>query len=124
MATETDPIVGAWYQHLDKGPIFEVIALDEDNGIVEIQHFDGDIEAIELAAWYDLDIEWIEAPEDWTGPVDNIEQDDLDYTETAMKPEDWSASCREYKPAWQQQENDASAAGSDAELFEDDPPEK
>jgi hypothetical protein len=127
MATETDPIVGAWYQHLDKGPIFEVIALDEDNGIVEIQHFDGDIEAIELPAWYDLEIEWIEAPEDWTGPLDNIERDDLGYTETDMEPEDWSAPCRECKPAWKQEENETSAARSeaiDAEPLEDDPPVK
>lgn len=106
VATDADPIVGNWYEHLDKGLKFEVIAVDEDEGLVEIQYFDGDLEEIDLDNWYDLEIEVIEAPEDWTGPIDDIEEDDLGYTETDMGAEDWSDSRQEFKrkqEAWEEE---------------------
>ena len=95
MPTESAPIVGNWYRHLDKGQKFEVVAIDEDAKIIETQHFDGDIEEIDLDDWYDLDIEPIAEPEDWTGPMDEIEPDDLGYSETSMGTSDWDAPARE-----------------------------
>ena len=95
MLNEQDPIVQNWYQFLDKGQKFKVVAVDEDSGNIEIQHFDGGVEEIDMDAWDELDIELIEPPEDWTGPVDYVERDDLGYTETGMSREDWSSSTRE-----------------------------
>jgi hypothetical protein len=95
MPNEQDPIVQNWYQFLDKGQNFRVVAVDEDSGYIEIQHYDGDVEEIEMDIWDELDIEFIEPPEDWTGPVDYVERDDMGYTETGMSREDWSASLRE-----------------------------
>jgi len=96
MANEADPIVGNWYQHLDKGHRFEVVAVDEGRGLVEIQHYDGDVEELELDNWRDMEVEIIEAPEDWSGPVDDFEEDDLHYTETEMKKDDWREPLGEY----------------------------
>jgi len=95
MATDADPIVGNWYRHLDKGYRFEVVAVDEDEGTVEIQHFDGDLEALDVDTWYDMDIELTEAPEDWSGPVDDFDEETLDYTETDMEEDDWEAPLSE-----------------------------
>ena len=81
MSTETDPIQGNWYRDLDKDEEFFVIDVYEDDGIVEIQHYDGDVEEIELDAWYDLNIEAVEPPDDWVGPYDDVEKDDLGYEE-------------------------------------------
>mgnify|MGYP006297338061 CR=1 FL=1 len=106
MATEYDPIVGNWYQHLDKGQKFEVVAVDEDAGLVELQHFDGDVEETDLEGWYEMEIEPIEAPEDWTGPVDEMEPDQLGYTETAMDKEDWSSGYDEYGRTARQEEDE------------------
>lgn len=92
MASRLEPIVGQWYLHRDKGEMFRVVALDAPAGTVELQNFDGDIEELELDAWRGLDIEAAEPPEDWTGPFDDIETDDLGYTETAMSPQDWRRS--------------------------------
>jgi hypothetical protein len=36
MTTEADPVLSNWYQHLDKGLSFRVIAINEDEGSVEI----------------------------------------------------------------------------------------
>lgn len=95
MSVEYGPIVNQWYRHLDKGYQFQVVAIDEYDKTVEIQHFDGDLEELELDTWYDLDIETIEPPEDWTGAMDDIELDDLGYTETGMSGEDWSKTLEE-----------------------------
>jgi len=81
MSTEIDPIQGNWYRDLDKDEEFFVIDVYEDDGIVEIQHYDGDVEEIELDAWYDLNIEAVEPPDDWVGPYDDVEKDDLGYEE-------------------------------------------
>lgn len=96
MTEDLDPLVGNWYLHLDKGQRFEVVAVDEGEGLVEIQHFDGDVEEIELESWYEMEIEPAEPPEDWTGPIDDIEEDDLGYTETDMDEQDWKGSLSEF----------------------------
>lgn len=96
MATDADPIVGQWYSHLGKGREFVVVAVDEDTGTVEIQKFDGDIEEVELNDWYGMDMELIEPPEDWTGPVDDVERDDLGLDDDTMQTEDWDAPLGEF----------------------------
>jgi hypothetical protein len=79
--------------------MFAVVALDERAGIVEVQHFDGDVEEIALATWRNMALEVAEPPEDWTGPVDNVEQDDTDYSATEMSSAAWRESLEEYPPA-------------------------
>lgn len=95
MPIEYEPKVNQWYRHLDKGYQFQVVAVDHEEGTVEVQHFDGDLEELELDTWPELDIETIEPPEDWTGSMDDIELDDLGYTETDMSEEDWSGPLQE-----------------------------
>lgn len=89
MPNELDPIVGEWYLHRDKGEMFRVVAVDTASDCIEIQSFDGDVEELDHGAWREMDIETAEAPEDWTGPLDDIEPDDLGLTETDMSPQDW-----------------------------------
>lgn len=76
------PIVGDWYRNL-KGEIFEVVALDEGDGTVSFQYFDGSLEATDLDSWFELSIEPVEPPEDWSGPLD-IEREDygVEFEET------------------------------------------
>jgi hypothetical protein len=95
MSNELDPVVGNWYRHADKGQTFRVVEVDEDEGTITVQHFDGDLEEMEQDAWYELELELAEEPEDWTGPVDDIERDDLGYSETDPKERDWDAPLRE-----------------------------
>lgn len=90
MPIQDIPIVSQWYRHRDKGQRFQVTAMDEDAGTVEIQHFDGDVEELDIDEWFTLEVDPIEPPEDWTGPVDDVERDDLGYSETDMSGEDWN----------------------------------
>lgn len=96
MGTDIEPVVGQWYSHIDKGQEFKVVAVDEDARTVEVQYFDGTVEELDLEAWSEMPIDSIEAPEDWTGPVDDVERDDLGYTEDQMQPEDWTRPLGEF----------------------------
>ncbi len=107
MTTSLKPAVAQWYRHLDKGQQFYVTAIDDRDGTVEIQHFDGDVEEMDLDDWRELEIEAIEPPEDWTGPVDDVERDDLGYSETDMTEEDWSEPLEEkVKPTEETEEEE------------------
>jgi len=92
---EDEPIEGQWYQHRDKGRRFQVVAVDRGAGTVEIQHFDGDVEELDLEQWPELEIDPIAEPEDWTGPLDDVEIDDLGYTDTEMSARDWEEPLEE-----------------------------
>ncbi|HHW78266.1 MAG TPA: hypothetical protein GX399_14765 [Xanthomonadaceae bacterium] len=86
--SDVDPIIGNWYRNQETGNDFEVVALDEDAQTVEIQYFDGELEEFDLDAWYELPIDPIEAPEDWSGPFDEMEPDDLGFDEEEFSDED------------------------------------
>ena len=81
--SDLDPIVGNWYKNVEEEKEFEVVAVDEDAQTVEIQYFEGEVEEIDLDSWYELALEPIEAPEDWSGAYDQMEQDDLGYDTTS-----------------------------------------
>lgn len=86
MANELQPTIDRWYARRDKDEYFRVVAVDEQADSIEIQNFDGDLEELDSDAWGELDIESAEPPEDWTGPFDNLELDDVDDAESAMRP--------------------------------------
>jgi hypothetical protein len=73
------PTIGDWYRY-SAGELFEVVAVDEDEGTIEIQHFDGTVEELDFedwaASWHDREIETAAAPEDWSGSVDMDAEDD------------------------------------------------
>ena len=71
------PGIGDWYR-LNGGALFEVVALDDDDGTIEIQYFDGTVEEMDVedweTQWDDGALESAQAPEDWSGSVD-VESD-------------------------------------------------
>ena len=99
------PEIGRWYLHRDKGGVFVVTGIDDSSRTVEIQSFDGDIDEIDADTWAVLPLEHAAEPEDWTGPLDDIEPDDLGYSETGMAAVDRAAPLqpfRERAEAWQE----------------------
>lgn len=88
MTAQLEPEIGAWYRETG-GEAFEVVAIDEEEGVVEIQYFDGAIEELERDTWYEMELRSVEPPEDWSGPFDDLEKDDLGDTDEARHPEDW-----------------------------------
>lgn len=92
MINVLDPVVGQWYVRHDSGAMFRVVAVDPRGGAIEMQNFDGDLEEIDLDVWRGINLEAVEAPEDWTGPYDDLEPDDLGYTERAPSQQNWRLS--------------------------------
>lgn len=81
--SDLDPIVGNWYKNLEDETRFEIVALDENAQTVEIQYFDGEVEELDLDTWYELALEPMAAPEDWSGAYDELDPDDLGYSDDA-----------------------------------------
>jgi Family of unknown function (DUF6763) len=81
MGNRLPPIVGDWYTHRDKGALFQVVAFDEDAGTVEIQEFDGGLDEVDLDEWRALAVDKAVQPEDWGGPLDDVEPDEFGYTD-------------------------------------------
>jgi hypothetical protein len=100
MGTRLHPVVGQWYSHRDKGNLFQVVAIDEEDGTVEIQEFDGALDELDLDEWYAQSIEAAAQPEDWSGPVDDVEPDELGYTdmnEEALGADTLDAACTSWE---------------------------
>jgi hypothetical protein len=68
------PEIGRWYRK-PNGNLFEVVAVDDKDGSIEMQHFDGTIEGTEPEGWLSMNAEPAAAPEDWSGSVDVNEED-------------------------------------------------
>ncbi len=87
MLNRLGPEVGKWYR-TESGAIFEVVAFEEEEGVVEIQYFDGAIEELDMDAWYSQMLQAHAEPEDWSGPFDDLVADDFGDTETVRHPEE------------------------------------
>lgn len=86
------PTIGNWYR-IQGSDSFEVVALDEDDGTIELQYFDGTVEEMDLEDWQAAQeigsLEEVEPPEDWTGSVDvDPEEDDARGTVGYDKEDD------------------------------------
>lgn len=81
MGSRIIPIVGQWYERRDKGDLFQVVALDETQGTIEIQEFDGNLDELDIESWREMSPQEAAAPEDWSGPVGDLDLDELGYTD-------------------------------------------
>ena len=96
MPNELDPLQDQWYTYTDKGQPFYVVDIDEAD-TVEVQHFDGDLEMFSLEEWRQLDIQLSEQPENWEGPLDVGEIDDLGTEVTDTVEDDWREPAEDYR---------------------------
>ena len=79
------PVIGKWFRR-PNGNMFEVVAVDEEDHTIEIQHFDATIEEVDLESWADLLTVEVSAPEDWSGSVDMDPDDYVGLKEDDIPP--------------------------------------
>lgn len=79
------PELAGWYQDIENR-YFEVVALDEDKGLIEVQFFDGAVGEIDFETWEVLEVKASAEPEDMRGAFDDLEKDDLGDTEAVLHP--------------------------------------
>jgi len=66
-----EPQVGNWYRNISSDQDFEVVAFEGDDSLIEIQYVDGNLEEIEIDHWYEMELNELSSPEDWSGPFEN-----------------------------------------------------
>lgn len=113
------PRIGQWYTRSDKGEIFQVVGYEPSSRTIETQTFDGDIDEVDHETWIGLPLEFAEPPEDWTGPVDDVERDDLGYSETDMSGTDWTEPMQSLRAGEGAAEGSQDSSGGDEEIPED-----
>ena len=79
MPARNDPVLGAWYRNIDDDETFQVVMYDETDGVVEIQSSDGEVRALELDEWREMDVEPIEDPDEWSLSTDEDEEEEMGW---------------------------------------------
>lgn len=84
------PVIGKWYR-LHGEQRFEVVAVDEDAGTIEVQYFDGTVEEFDLddwvVQWKGAVLEAADAPDDWSGSFDMDGRDEAGDMLDGSNPE-------------------------------------
>jgi len=75
--TVGEPEIGQWYERTDRGEFFQVTGMDDYSKTIEIQASDGDLGEMEAEIWTTLPLELAELPEDWSGPIMDLEAEHL-----------------------------------------------
>jgi hypothetical protein len=83
------PSIGDWYQ-APEGVKFEVVAVDDEDGTIDIQHFDGTVEELDFDAWEESEFVPAHPPEDYSGSLD-IDRDDYGADLERAGLRDWAS---------------------------------
>jgi hypothetical protein len=82
MNSQIGAVPGQWYRARSSGETFQVVSLDEEDQSLEVQYEDGALDEMPVEEWVALGVESCEQPENWIGPYDDLEADDIGLPET------------------------------------------
>ncbi|MGC1389004.1 MAG: DUF6763 family protein [Steroidobacteraceae bacterium] len=85
MNVRNTPEPEQWYVDRLTGDMFQVVSVNEDDDSIGIQYADGALEEKSLDEWATMGLESCEQPEDWVGPYDDLESDDIGMPETSVE---------------------------------------
>ena len=85
------PEIGAWYQDAAEDVLFEVVAVDDSAGTIEIQLLGGEVSEVDFETWGQMLILSAEPPEDWSASYelsseDSHELDDIVIPSSIQDP--------------------------------------
>lgn len=84
------PGIGLWYQDVSNLDIFEVVAIDEYSGTIELQYDSGDISELEFEQWNGEAYAPIASPE-FSGTAFGTNMDEpIDMGPESLENEQWS----------------------------------
>ncbi len=64
------PKLNYWYQDVEDDALFEVVAIDEQEGFIEVQYMNGEIGEFDFDIWQDMIVISAQPPEDWRAPFE------------------------------------------------------
>jgi len=95
MPMEEEPVVGAMYED-PEGRSFEILALNEDDGTIEIQYDDGAVDEIDIDAWYEMDLQPVKAAPPWKDPDARVEEEEEEEEEKPKRDDEDDDDLDEY----------------------------
>lgn len=96
---DLESFIGRWYQTEDH-QVFEVVALDEATGSVEVQYLGGDVGEFELDIWQQLVLVQISPPDDSLDiDFENNPQVDVSISSAAWDPQPMSLEYEDFVPS-------------------------
>ena len=69
------PIIGSWHKELYGDQSFEIIAIDESGGNIEIQYLDGNLAEFDFDSWSQLELSPAAPPEDASAGYEMMRED-------------------------------------------------
>lgn len=69
------PTIGQWYEDAALNRLFEVVAVDEYSGTIEIQYEEGELDEVDLDSWSQMVLIPAQQPEDWRSSFELSEED-------------------------------------------------
>jgi len=79
---------GQWYSNRATREVFCVIAVDEDDGLIDVRDGYGDIDEFDTDEWEAMDLVLCSAPETWQLSLDDLDDfDDLDEEDASAEEE-------------------------------------
>lgn len=101
-----NPRIGQWYLRSDTDELFQVTALDEESGTIELQNFDGDLGEIKLQSWHLLPLTLAEPPQYYRALMDDARVDDTGPA-TENGDDGWGAPLQSQEQILEQWERSA-----------------
>lgn len=91
------PKLNAWYQDAQEDQIFEVIAIDDDDGTIEIQYYDGEVAELDFDSWKQMVVIPAQPPEDWRSSYE-LSDDDTSDADDVYVPDNWDDPLANIEP--------------------------
>jgi hypothetical protein len=73
---QIQPTIGQWYLRPESGRKFEVIDIDDGDGMIEIQDDEGALDQIDSDTWFADTLEATDQPQNAIGAFDNVSETD------------------------------------------------
>ncbi|GAB3110760.1 hypothetical protein G8770_21130 [Aestuariicella hydrocarbonica] len=82
--------IGEWYQDVVENIYFEVVAVDEQSGSIEIQYLDGSVSEIEMDQWAEMALVPASPPEDADAAYELSMPDNSWNNDSTQNPGNWN----------------------------------
>ncbi len=86
-----NPTIGAWYQDITDMQLFEVVAVDDSSGSIDVQYVDGELTEFDFDTWQELTLIPAEPPEDPDAPFEQTFEAGDHWNDEVLHPGDWSS---------------------------------
>lgn len=92
------PVINSWYWDVDHADQFEIIDTDDENGLIDVQFFTGEIEEMDMDEWFSLRLVAIADPIDWSGPYEVDRDEFADLDDEVIHPPNYSDPFDQIEP--------------------------